>query len=280
MKSLTIIFAWLTAISAHELCTTDDIERLSREMSQLREEIGACKDKGSVDTDVNDCTSQKNGIAKITRQNGRKFDALCKNEWLIVLNRFDGSVNFNKGWDTYKSGLGDVDGEYFIGLENLVGVLKQGKYKLRVELTTWPDDGSKTKYADYGKFDVGDESENYRLTVGEYSGTAGDSIYSMVNRDAHLWTLNGFEFTTYDRDNDNYFGGNCANWKNANGKSSGPMWFNHCSVARFFAPYMKNSRCKDRWNCIVWYFWPDKIGKPDNSWYHFKELRLMIKPTS
>ena len=48
-------------------------------------------------------------------------------------------------------------------------------------------------YAKYGKFNIGDDQAKYRLQVGSYSGTAGDSLTTRNNNMA---------FSTKDRDND------------------------------------------------------------------------------
>ena len=45
-------------------------------------------------------------------------------------------------------------------------------------------------YAKYGKFKIGDEQAQYRLEVGSYSGTAGDS----------LTYHNNMAFSTKDKD--------------------------------------------------------------------------------
>ena len=58
-----------------------------------------------------------------------------------------------------------------------------------MELGDW--NGVKV-YAKYGKFSIGDEQAQYRLEVGSYSGTAGDS----------LAYYNNMAFSTKDRDND------------------------------------------------------------------------------
>ncbi|KAL9974207.1 hypothetical protein ACROYT_G011220 [Oculina patagonica] len=50
-----------------------------------------------------------------------------------------------------------------------------------------------TAYAEYDMFDVMSESDKYKLILGSYSGTAGDSLTSWHN---------GQPFTTRDKDND------------------------------------------------------------------------------
>ena len=55
-------------------------------------------------------------------------------------------------------------------------------------------------YAKYGRLSIRDEQAQYRLDVGSYSGTAGDS----------LARHNNMAFSTKDRDNDISGSRNCA----------------------------------------------------------------------
>ena len=48
-----------------------------------------------------------------------------------------------------------------------------------------------TAYAQYSTFSIGDNSTEYTLSIGGYSGTVGNSLNSH----------NGMKFTTYDNDN-------------------------------------------------------------------------------
>ena len=57
------------------------------------------------------------------------------------------------------------------GNDYLNGITSQGNYKLRVELTAF--NGS-TAYAVYTTFAVASESNNYKLSIGGYRGTAGE----------------------------------------------------------------------------------------------------------
>lgn len=38
--------------------------------------------------------------------------------WITFLKRFDGSTDFNRLFDEYKNGFGDVNGEYWLGKHN------------------------------------------------------------------------------------------------------------------------------------------------------------------
>ena len=60
--------------------------------------------------------------------------------------RLDGSVDFvNRGWADYKRGFGNVNGEFWLGLDKIHRWTKT-KSRLRVELE---DTQGKTAYAEY-----------------------------------------------------------------------------------------------------------------------------------
>ena len=59
------------------------------------------------------------------------------------------------------------------GNQYLSRVVAQGTYELKVELEDW--DGN-TRYALYSTFEIGDRTENYKLTIAGYSGDAGNDI--------------------------------------------------------------------------------------------------------
>lgn len=92
-----------------------------------------------------------------------------------------------------QQGFGNIDGEYWLGLENIYWLTNQGTYKLLVTLEDWT--GRKT-FAEYASFRVESEANFYKLRVGRYHGNAGDSL---------TWH-NGKQFTTLDRDHDVYTG--------------------------------------------------------------------------
>ena len=41
-------------------------------------------------------------------------------DWIVLMNRFDGSLNFNRSWSEYKNGFGDIGrGEFWLGNEKI-----------------------------------------------------------------------------------------------------------------------------------------------------------------
>ncbi len=123
--------------------------------------------------------------------------------------RKDGSVDFYLDFASYSRGFGNLDGEFWLGNDNLHRLTAQGEYELRVDLEGF-DNG--TGYAFYDSFSIADVSDNYRLTVGAYSGTASNGLGSH-NHEA---------FSTKDKDNDSNAIGSCAK------EAHGAWWYRFC----------------------------------------------------
>jgi len=165
-----------------------------------------------------DCADSKSsGILKILVPSYSKdpFEVVCDAKtqdggWIIILRRTDGSVDFDRIWNIYKKGFGDLDNEFFLGLDKIHALTAKETQELLVILE---DFEGNERYERYNRFAIGDEDENYILeTLGTPSGTAGDSL-----RIAH-----GRKFTTLDRDNDILENGNCAQ------ELTGGWWYNRC----------------------------------------------------
>ena len=86
--------------------------------------------------------------------------------WTVFQRRMDGSVNFYRGWTDYKNGFGNLNGEFWLGLDKINRLSQSGQNVLRVDLG---DFDNETRYAFYKTFAVSNETEKYELTVGNYS---------------------------------------------------------------------------------------------------------------
>ncbi|KAL4227124.1 hypothetical protein ACF0H5_015097 [Mactra antiquata] len=139
--------------------------------------------------------------------------------WIVIQQRTNAS-DFYMTWEEYKVGFGDLNGNFWLGNENIWTLTNTGHWKLRIELTY----GHESGYAEYDTFAIGDEVSNYALSVGGYSGNIGDS----------LSYHNGYKFTTYDRDNDVY-GGNCAK------RYHGAWWYVNCHRTNLNGDYGNNA---------------------------------------
>lgn len=65
----------------------------------------------------------------------------------------------------------DIHFVYYTGNNYIHMLTSSGKYELRVDMV---DKNNKTIYAVYKTFVVGDSASKYKLTVGGYSGNAGE----------------------------------------------------------------------------------------------------------
>ncbi|XP_077377651.1 tenascin isoform X3 [Festucalex cinctus] len=150
--------------------------------------------------------------------------------WIIFLKRQSGRLEFFRNWKNYTTGFGDLNDEFWLGLSNLHKITAGGQYELRVDLR----DKGETAYAHYDKFSVSEPRTRYKVHVGGYSGTAGDS----------MTYHHGRPFSTYDHDNDIAVT-NCAlSYK-------GAFWYKNCHRVNLMGRYGDNSHSKG----VNWFHW-------------------------
>ena len=154
--------------------------------------------------------------------------------WTVFQRRQDGSVHFYRNWTDYENGFGNLTGEFWLGLSKIHRLTKEGSNTLRVDLG---DFEGNTRYANYSTFNVGDGSTKYILTVGGFSGTAGDSLASH----------NGMRFSTRDNDNDVDSDYHCAQ------RNTGAWWYHQCLRSNLNGRYFKAS--PEYAKGIHWYHW-------------------------
>ena len=116
-----------------------------------------------------------NGLHYIFPDGGNPIEVLCDmttdgGGWTVIQRRFDDAVDFYLGWESYANGFGDLNGDFWLGNDNIHRLTASRDIMLRVDLEDF--DGNIT-YAEYTTFQVADEADKYRITIGGYSGTAG-----------------------------------------------------------------------------------------------------------
>ncbi|XP_015762094.1 PREDICTED: microfibril-associated glycoprotein 4-like isoform X2 [Acropora digitifera] len=190
------------------------------------------------------------GVYKIDPDGLGEFEVFCDQAtagggWTVFQKRFDGSVDFYRGWDDYKRGFGNLTGEFWLGLDKIHRLTVSSSNKLRVDLEDVPGN---TAFAEYSSFAVGNETEKYKLRVGGFSGTAGDS----------LSYHHGSPFATKDRDNNG-----CAL------TNKGAWWYKSCYKSSLNGQYMPGAIDKNPG--MNWYYWK-------NSWISMKRTEMKIRP--
>ncbi|XP_043096130.1 tenascin isoform X1 [Puntigrus tetrazona] len=150
--------------------------------------------------------------------------------WIVFVRRQSGKVEFFRNWKNYTAGFGDLNDEFWLGLSNLHKITSSGQYELRVDLS----DKGESAYAQYDKFSVSEPRSRYKVHVGGYSGTAGDS----------MTYHHGRPFSTYDNDHDIAVT-NCAlSYK-------GAFWYKNCHRVNIMGRYGDNSHSKG----VNWFHW-------------------------
>ena len=100
------------------------------------------------------------------------FDVFCGQTtagggWTVFQKRLDGSVDFYLNWSHYKVGFGDLNGEFWLGLDKVHRLTSDNNSMLRVDLE---DFEGNTRFAQYNIFGVMNEDNMYKLNLGVYSG--------------------------------------------------------------------------------------------------------------
>ncbi|XP_028645301.1 fibrinogen alpha chain [Grammomys surdaster] len=219
----------------------------------------------------------QNGIFSIKLPGSSKiFSVYCDQEtslggWLLIQQRMDGSLNFNRTWQDYKIGFGSLndkgEGEFWLGNDYLHLLTLRGSV-LRVELEDW---AGQEAYAEY-HFRVGSEAEGYALQVSSYKGTAGDALMEgSVEEGTEYTSHSNMEFSTFDRDADQWEE-NCAEIY------GGGWWYNSCQAANLNGVYYpggtydpRNNSPYEIENGVVWV--PFRGAD-----YSLRTVRMKIRP--
>ena len=112
--------------------------------------------------------------------------------WIIIQRRVDASVSFERSWDEYAAGFGDVDGNFWLGLEAIHDLTAAQPMSLQIDVVPFNIPAVSIPYQ---QIHVGDAASQYLLTI--TSDTPGyDNLYNSMNYHS------GIKFSTYDNDND------------------------------------------------------------------------------
>ena len=112
------------------------------------------------------------GVHKIDPDGLGEFEVFCDQTtagggWTVFQKRYNGAVDFFRAWNDYKRGFGNLNGEFWLGLDKIHRLTARSSNKLRVDLE---DLHGKTAFAEYGSFSVASERAKYLLGLGGYLG--------------------------------------------------------------------------------------------------------------
>ena len=175
-------------------------------------------------------------------------------KWLVIQRRINGSVNFYCNWTDYMYGFGDLEGEFWYGLEKIHCLTTRDDVELRIELGNGTEP---TEVWTYQLFRVGGAETNYQLTIGQARGVGGTHD-AMANQ-------NGRPFSTRDRDND----GNCA------ASYGGAWWHYSCFHSNLNGKYVLHTPedggvVSPGANRLSWY--------NGSHYLHYTKVQMKIRP--
>ncbi|XP_068732569.1 microfibril-associated glycoprotein 4-like [Montipora capricornis] len=170
--------------------------------------------------------------------------------WTVFQRRVDGSVNFYRGWAEYKFGFGNLNGEFWLGNDKIHRLSAAGNMTLRVDLEDF--DGVIT-FAEYSLFKVSDGADKYRLWIGGYHGTAGDSMKDH----------NDMQFSTKDQDND-FYPSSCAE------RFKGAWWYRYCHTSNLNGQYLGGPHVSFA-DGVNWYYFR-------GHYYSLKSSEMKLRP--
>ena len=153
----------------------------------------------------------------------------------------------------YVNGFGDLEGEFWYGLENIHCLTTREDVELRIEL----GNGTVPSIVwTYQLFKVGGADTNYRLTIGQGTGVGG-TFDAMARH-------NGASFTTRDHDRDTWSGGNCAT------SYGGAWWYTDCHNANLNGKYVNHRPDSSGASRLSW--------SDGSHWQHYTKVQMKIRP--
>ncbi|XP_045156940.2 techylectin-5A-like [Mercenaria mercenaria] len=222
-----------------EQALMDKIDSLTIQLSEYNKSLKYQEKEKQVET-ILSCSNptqlnqQKSGVYIL--QNGLRVycdQVTDGGGWTVFQRRKDGSVDFERKWTDYKAGFGDLEGEFWLGNDNIHLLTATGNHELRIDMEDFEENKA---YAKYRSFIIKSESENYAIEVSGYSGDAGDS----------LRFHNGSEFSTIDRGR---YATDCAK------EYRGAWWYlsgcHHSNINGFYYNGANSPRGKG----IIWFHW-------------------------
>uniref|UniRef100_A0AAQ4P1B0 Angiopoietin-like 4 n=1 Tax=Gasterosteus aculeatus aculeatus TaxID=481459 RepID=A0AAQ4P1B0_GASAC len=253
---------------AHNIQVQQSRQRASSRSSNSDAQSGVAEQRDSPAEMASDCHElflrgeSTSGVYTIQPINAEAFKVFCEmtadGGWTVIQNRQDGSVDFDQLWTAYKTGFGSLNGEFWLGLEKIHSIAKDGGHILDIVLADWSGDMASVRLP----FHLGGEETKYSLKI--QKADAFSPLESSLASDATA----GLTFSTRDQDNDQKNDTNCAK------HLSGGWWFSNCGRSNLNGRYFQSPPPKQRDQRKQSIFWKTWRGR----YYPLKSSRMMIAP--
>ncbi|KYO34498.1 angiopoietin-related protein 4 isoform A [Alligator mississippiensis] len=210
---------------------------------------------------------RSSGLFQIQPPGAQPFKVHCdmtaEGAWTVIQRRVDGSVDFDQLWEAYKNGFGDLNGDFWLGLEKIYSIVQNRRYNLLIELEDWEGEKQLIQFL----FSLGEENTAYTLSLlgpvsGELENAVGD--------------FRQLPFSTRDQDHDLKADTNCAK------HLSGGWWFSSCGHANLNGKYFRSipRQRHERKQGIFWKTWKGSwLDELTQSLHRSQEKRRFSRPT-
>ncbi|XP_038069038.1 ficolin-3-like [Patiria miniata] len=186
------------------------------------------------------------------RHKRQNMQVYCRMEsgkgYIVFQRRMDGSVSFNRTWQEYAEGFGDLTGEFWLGNQKVHILTYNGGRELVITLRAFDGDEARIRY---GYFKIIPSEYNYLLRIGDFIEESGDAGNSLG---IHRYE----DFSTPDKDHDK------TNWENCAEKFHGGWWYSRCGsyTSRDFKSNLNglyyNNAAVDDYMGMQWVTWKGK----------------------
>ncbi|XP_039250431.2 ficolin-1-A-like [Styela clava] len=144
----------------------------------------------------------------------------CKSDteyYYVIQRRIDGSVDFDREFEDYVSGFGNMTGNFWIGLETIHLLTSSAKY-WKLDFVMKEDSEPETGNVRFMNFKLGNRSTNYRFDYTDFGSKSGEALKT------HFEGMKNMNFQVRDKE-----GRGCP------GKSG--WWFNDDTICSLNGPY-------------------------------------------
>lgn len=181
--------------------------------------------------------------------------------WTVVQRRgqYGNRVfHFYRNWTEYASGFGNPSDEYWIG-NHALHTLTSGDEEMALRVVLSNNTGDSVS-VDYESVRIASEEDLFKIKVGKHLGPEGWNAF----------TVNGQNFSTFDRDND-VWPQNCAV------TFRGAWWYSACHSANLNGLNL-NGYHDSYADGIEWS--ARGVGVPGVQHYSYPSARMMIRPAN
>uniref|UniRef100_A0A182F5M7 Fibrinogen C-terminal domain-containing protein n=1 Tax=Anopheles albimanus TaxID=7167 RepID=A0A182F5M7_ANOAL len=130
-------------------------------------------------------TSTASGTYQIrVKSDLEPFSVYCEQQdfgggWIVIQHRYNGSLDFYRDWDEFRDGFGDLEQEFWLGLEKMHQITTGRKHELIVELRKFG-----------GNYTYASRREELSIDIGLWP-TGSAHWYAYVNGDITKPALDG-----------------------------------------------------------------------------------------